>query len=346
MELTERQKQILSATVRTYIMTGEPVGSKMLCEVMPIKVSSATIRSVLSDLCEMGFLTQPHTSAGRVPTAMGYRFYVEELMQENSLSADQKNNIDRLLQPLYGSTESVLEEACESLAALTGCAAMVTTPGERTATLRSVQLILIGKRTVMTVIVTSNGIIKNRVARCDMNVSPSQLENAQNAIDSTMVGKNLDDISAATSQDVICKLGADMLLLAPIVTAVVDAVISAVESELKLKGESNLLINNSFSGAKAARLLSFLQNRSSILGMLKAPKSNITVMLGDETGEDALMSSGMIITNYNLPGRTSGTIGILGPERMDYERIIPGMLYFRDSLQRLLNNTFSDDGDL
>ncbi len=345
MELSERQKQILNATVKTYILTGEPVGSKILCDVMPVQVSSATIRSVLSDLCELGFLTQPHTSAGRVPTAMGYRFYIERLMDNTTLSAEDKHNIDAIIGNFGGSPEAVLEQACESLAKLTGCAAMVTTPGERSATVKGIQLIKISGRTVMAVIVTSNGIIKNRVARCDMTLSPSQLEKSQNALSEVMLHKNLEDISVATSQDVICRLGADMLLLAPIVSAAVDAVISAVESELKLKGESNLLIHNEFSGARAARLLNYLQNRASVLNMLRRSPSPITAIFGNETGEDALTHSGVIITNYKLPKRNSGSIGILGPERMDYDRIIPEILYFSDALGKLLSDSFTDDNE-
>lgn len=345
MVLTERQKQILTATVQTYILTGDPVGSKMLCDVMPVQVSSATIRNVLSDLCDMGFLTQPHTSAGRIPTAMGYRFYIEQLMNENRLTDEQKHRIDSLLGSVGGSTEAVLEQACESLASLTGCAAVITTPCDKMATLKKVQLIAISRKTVMAVIATSSGMIKNRVVRCDMNVGDEQLQNAQNALCKVMVGKSIDDISIATTQQIIGMLGADMLLLSPIVAAAVEAVLSAAETELTLKGESNLLINNGFSGEGAARLLGFLQNRESLMHMIRRPQSNISVVLGDETGEDVLHSSGVIIANYKLHGRDIGSIGVLGPERMDYGKIIPGMMYFRDVLQKLLDDSISEDND-
>lgn len=346
MVLTERQKQILSATVKTYILTGEPVGSKALCEIMPVQVSSATVRAVLSDLCEMGFLTQPHTSAGRVPTAMGYRFYVEELMNSGSVSQEQKRFIDERIGALHGSTESLLEQACESLAAITGCAAMLTTPAGENAVIRSVRLIALSRRTIMAVITASGGIIKNRIARCEFPVSEEQLQKAEAALSEAICSKELCEISAATSQDVICRLGGDMLLLMPIVTAAVDAAVSAAESELKLKGESNLLINSDFSGERAVMLLEYLKNRSSVIHMLHRPQNRITVVLGDETGENALHRSGVIITNYKLSGQNVGSIGILGPERMDYGRIIPGVLYFRDALQELLSDSFSDEGDL
>lgn len=343
MTLTERQKQVLFATVKLYILTGDPVGSKMLCDVMTVQVSSATVRAVLSDLCEMGFLTQPHTSAGRIPTALGYRFYIEQLMNESSITDEQKHTIDNLLGSIGGSTEALLEQACESLASLTGCAAMITTPCDKTATVKKVQLIAISRKTVMAVIATSSGMIKNRVVRCDMNIGDEQLQNAQNALCKVMVGKNIDDISIATTQQIIGMLGTDMLLLSPIVAAAVEAVLSAAEAELKLKGESNLLINNSFSGANAARLLGFLRNRESLMNMIRRPQSNISVVLGDETGQDVLHSSGVIIANYKLHGRDIGSIGVLGPERMDYGRIIPNMMYFRDALQKLLDESWSDD---
>lgn len=344
-KLNERQKEILTATVKTYILTGEPVGSKMLCEVMPVQVSSATVRAVLSDLCEMGFLSQPHTSAGRVPTALGYRFYIERLINNAPLSEEDKHYIDSVIGSINGSTESELEQACESLASMTGCAAMLTSPCDKGTVIRKVKLISIGSRTVMVVVAAANGIIKNRVAKCEMSVSDEQLERAETAICDVLIGINPDDLSAAVSQQIICRLGGDMLLLMPVVAAAVAAAQSVSESELKLKGESNLFIHNDFSEEGALKILDYLQNRSRLMQMFKSKQDKLTVLFGSESSEFAPKNSGVIIANYNINGKSGGSIGILGPERMDYSRIIPRVMYFRDELQKHLSDGFDDNND-
>ena len=343
MELTERQKQILFATVKTYISTGEPVGSKILCQVMPIKVSSATVRAVLSDLCEMGFLNQPHTSAGRVPSAAGYRFFIEQLLDNRLLNVEDKQRIDGIIGSISGSPEAILESACELLATLTGCAAMVTTPHGKDATVKSIQFIKIMPRTIMIVAVTSNGTIKNRVARLEHDITADQLNMVYTATSTVLINKKLEDVSIALSQDIICKLGLDMLLLAPIVSTAIETVISAFESELKLKGEANLLIHSGFTGDRAARIVNYLQNHSSVMNMLKNQHNNITVVLGGETNEDALTESGVIISHYKMADNSMGSIGVLGPERMNYEKIIPAIMYFSDSLGRLLSDGAFED---
>lgn len=342
MVLSERQKQILFSTVKTYISTGEPVGSKMLCEIMPVQISSATVRAELSALCEMGFLAQPHTSAGRVPTAMGYRYYIERLRDEHLPGAAYRRKIDDTIGRLASSTESVLEAACEALARLTGCAAVVTAPSDRAATLKAVKLIKIGARTVMTVIMTSTGLIKNRVVRLDGAVSDAQLEKAARAIDECIIGHKLSDISIVSSQDIICKLGGDILLLAPVVSEVVEAVISAVESELMTKGESNLLCSASIPTSQAIRLYQMLRDRASMMDLLLRPFAGLTLMLGRETGYDEFDHSGVIATEYELETGGGGVIGIIGPERMDYDRIVPAVMYVKDSIGRLLCDSSFD----
>ena len=195
----------------------------------------------------------------------------------------------------------------------------------------------------MIVAVTSNGTIKNRVARLEHDITADQLNMVYTATSAVLINKKLEDVSIALSQDIICKLGLDMLLLAPIVSTAIETVISAFESELKLKGEANLLIHSGFTGDRAARIVNYLQNHSSVMNMLKNQHNNITVVLGGETNEDALTESGVIITHYKMADNSMGSIGVLGPERMNYEKIIPAIMYFSDSLGRLLSDGAFED---
>ncbi|MBQ2676494.1 MAG: heat-inducible transcription repressor HrcA [Clostridia bacterium] len=343
MELSQREQAVLQAVIRSYIVTGEPVGSKALCEIPTLNVSSATIRAKMSELCELGLLEQPHTSAGRIPTALGYRYYIEQLMSDYHLTDEDKNVIDSLLPHNMDQPERIIEQACEALAELTNCAAMLTTPADERACVKKVNLIMLGRKTVMAVLVTSSGIIKNKITRCDLDISIDLLEKVDNILKQTVYGMPLSELNMPLSQMIIMQLGAEALTAAPIIIAVFEAAGSAADAEVKLKGESNLLRHREFSSSKASQLLEYLKKKNGLIPFLKNVDNGISVVLGDEIGESALSSSGVIITRYNLFDRQVGSIAILGPDRMDYEHIIPSILYFRDSLSRLLTESFLDE---
>lgn len=343
MELSQANREILSAVIRAYVLTGEPVGSKVLRELAGLHCSPATIRAKMSELCELGFLSQPHTSAGRVPTALGYRFYVEQLMDRYKLSQADKNEIDSLLPSPDTTPEKLIDCACEALAELTNCAAMLTTPADAQAQIAKVQFIPIGRRTVMVVLITSAGMIKNRVARCDFDMHPQTLLKMNRLVEQTVCGKTLEEFTSADAQALLVASGVNVFSAAPLIAALVDTVGDAVDAELRLKGTSNLLTHREFSAQKARELLDYLQNKGKLLTILRHEDKDFEILLGSETGEEALSSSGVIVTRYSVGGREVGSIGILGPARMDYEHIIPSILYFRDSLGRLLTESYAED---
>lgn len=341
MDLSERKQELLHAIIRSYISTGEPVGSKTLREIESLNLSSATIRNEMSDLCEMGYLIQPHTSAGRVPTALGYRFYVETLRECAMLSEQEKRRIDSLLPDDVTQADRLIDIACGALAELTSSTALLTLPAERDATVQKIELLGLGSRTVMLVLVTSSGTVKSRVVRCDAPVSRQLIEKMNALFESNICSLPVSQITAGLLQNLLINLGMDGLSAAPILSAIADIAAEIADSSLRMWGESNLLTNRNFSAQQATSLLNYL--RSGRLRELQIkPETRFTVLLGSETDEDVLSSSGMIVTTYRQ-GSRHGTIGIIGPDRMDYARIIPSVLYFSESLGKLLQGSLDDE---
>lgn len=343
MQLNKRNSDILSAVIRAYIITGEPVGSKQLLETEPLNCSSATIRAKMSELCELGLLNQPHTSAGRVPTAKGYRYFISELIKNNTLSDEDKRIIDSLMPQNITSPDRLIDAACSALADYTGCAAMLTTPSDKQSLISEIRLIDVGYNKVMLVLIASNGMISNSITRCDENISPEALATINEILKSQLIGTVLEDFTPAAAQSMLSSFGKYALLTAPILAALYDAAADIANSRIHLSGESYLISHREFANARATGILKFLHSKREMLSILSQFHDDINVVLGNETGEAALTSSGVVATKYYVGGKELGSIGILGPDRMDYEHIIPGLLYFRKEFSKMLSESLGTD---
>ena len=195
MEMTERKEKILAAVVEKYIQTGEPIGSKALVDSLGLSVSSATVRNEMADLSDMGYLEQPHTSAGRIPSNQGYRYYVEHLMTTCDMSPNEKSIISSKLRESSGEPQSVLEKANNILADLTHCTAVSTTPSEAQAVVKRIELVPIGTRTAMVVMLTTTGMLKTKVCRTDKEITIDIAENFYNIAKQYFIGKPASDIT-------------------------------------------------------------------------------------------------------------------------------------------------------
>ncbi len=341
MALSDRKEQLLFAIVRSYISSGEPVGSKKLLENESLNLSSATIRNEMSELCDMGYLEKPHTSAGRVPTTLGYRSYINHLRQYATISEQERRLIENLLPDDITQAERLINIACEALAELTDSTTILSLPEERDARVAKVEVIALGTRTVMVVVVTTTGTVKNRVVRLDCVVSGDLLDKIHALFDKELCSKSLNEITAPLCQSLVIALGDKGLSAAPVLGAVLDIVSEITDSGVKLWGESKLLTNRQFSAHQATRMIDYLKMQG-LKNLKISEELPFSVFLGSETNDDILSSSGMIITTYNQ-GNKKGTIGILGPDRMDYAKIIPYILYFSESLGRRLMGSCDDE---
>ncbi len=345
MELSERKQKILGAVVEQYIKTGEPVGSKSLLAALDMAVSSATVRNEMAELSALGLLEQPHTSAGRIPTNEGYRYYVDNLMVNRQIDESLRRRIQAGFSSALTDPEKLLERAGEVLADLTDCAAISTTPSGEDAYIRRVEIVPVGTRTAMVVLMTSTGVIKSKVCRSDTDLNASILESFYNVVKASFVGKLLNDVDTAMMQTLVASLGTDVFTLLPLVTAVSDLAQEAVHTDVVLGGQSNLLHYTSYYGSTAYELLEFLRRGEPLSKLLSAASDgkDVDVKIGSENPYRQLMKSSVIVSNYNIDGNRRGSIGIIGPTRIDYANLIPSVKYLTDLVGELLTQTFKEE---
>ncbi len=335
MDLSIRKQKILKAAVELYVQSGMPVGSRAICEALDFPVSSATVRNELSDLSELGLLEQPHTSAGRLPSARGYRFYVDHLMKKRLLSGEERRVIDSLLLSSAYDPEKLLTSVSKALAALTRCAAVSTTPGGNAAVIRAVQFVQTSRRTAMVVLISSAGTMKTRVFHCDFDITPEILRVFFRTLNEKLVGRVLADITPALIQGLAASLGEMAILMSSALMAVLDVARESAEADVCLMGESNLLFCPEYEGSGVRRILDFL-SRPEELTRLLLEGTGTRVLIGRESRRPELYASSVVISRYAIAGRDAGAIAVIGPIRQDYGRVIAGIEYLAGSVGTML----------
>ncbi len=340
-ELSERKKQILAAVVEQYIKTGEPVGSKGLISSTGMSVSSATIRNEMSDLAAMGYLEQPHTSAGRIPSQKGYRYYVDNLMKNREIDEINKRIIEAGISSAVGDPERLIARASEVLADLTKCACVSSTPGGDAVIIRKIELVPVGIHSAMLVLLTSNGILKSRLCRLDCELTVTICEQFYNIVKSCIIGKPASDISVVSMQTVAASVDGDVFAMLPLMAAVCELARSVSDSRLVLGGSSNLFSHKDY-GTGAIELLEFLNKREPLSEVIGGISEPLNVKIGRENLYRQLENSSVIVAKYSVGGDDSGTIGLIGPTRMDYENIIPSVKYLTNLVGRLITQAIEE----
>lgn len=342
MHLSERRERILAAVVERYIATGEPVGSKTLLDYLRIPVSSATIRNEMAELSRLGFLEQPHTSAGRIPSEMGYRYYVDRLMNRYELPLNEKRLIEARLSTAGGDPQQILEQAGQVLAELTNCAVVSTTPCDDHAVIRRVELVPIGTRTVMMVMLSSSGIVKSRVCRLDCEINLELIETFYNIVSHHFIGKSADEVSIALIQTLALSLGSKSLQMTPLLVTLSDLAQLTEQTQLLLEGQSNLLNYTDYSNAY--ELMEFLRQSQPLASLIMHRKTDgdANVLIGKENQFRELQDSSVIYSHYSVSGKESGALGLIGPTRIDYARLIPSLKYLTEIVGNIMSDTLED----
>ena len=334
-ELGARKQAILKEIVEAYIRTGEPVGSKWLFARLENAVSSATVRNEMADLTALGYLSQPHTSAGRLPTAEAMRLYVDRLMTRRPLEKERQEEIDRRLSLSTGDPERLLGETTRLLSETTGYAALTAAPAAAGVLLKA-EMLRMSERTVMLAVMTASGALRSRFCRIDGDLSNEALRRLSDAF-ARLAGQPLRDISRAQMQTLLSSLGENSLQLAGIVDGFYEMIGELQQSDVHLTGEWRLLQNPDYPSETIRQLLGFLSKRERLSAMLSACPREMQVLLGSESRCPELSGSSVILTRYSSGGRSSGSLGLIGPVRMDYARTIPQMEYLAKTVSRLLS---------
>lgn len=323
MELSARKNKILACVVDGFIKTGEPVGSKAIAE--QVGASSATVRNEMASLTELGFLEQPHTSAGRVPSQKGYREFVDRLMPPMELAPQEKRWIDSRLGPF--DPDQLLASAARLTAGLSRCAAAVTTPGGAGAKVKAVQLVQTSRRTAMLLLISTGGTIKSRVFRCDYDLTTDMLRFFFRAFNEKTVGREVSEITPAFLQNLAAGLGGMYALAGAPLRALLEAAGDTAQTEVILSGQMNLLLYPELGPAGARRVLDFLERREDMSALLGQKRGKVTALIGREAGQPELEEAAALVARYHVDGQDAGAIAAVGPMRMDYQRLTAALGY-------------------
>lgn len=327
MELSTRKEQILSAVIESYIHSGEPIGSKALQTQANLSVSSATIRNELADLVSKGYLLQPHTSAGRVPTNQGYRYYVDNLMKKSVIDDRVKNHIELAIESGADAPEKILQKTAQVLSELSGMAAVTTTPNGDKARVHKIRFVITGRHTCMAVLITSNGMVKSRLFRCDFVLTPELIALFDKVLNDAFVGVPLKEIDRAFLQTVGASFGEMSLFMPDVLIAILDAAKQAMQTTLNISGATNLLFLPSYDLMSSRNVLKFMNDSDSLSSLLEENLQGTKVYIGKESGYFELCDSAVITTRYEIGGVTAGSVALIGPVRCDYKTLITQLEY-------------------
>lgn len=326
MNFGKRKRKILSVIIKKHIEFGVPIGSKTVCNELDISVSSATVRSEMAELSELGYLDQPHTSAGRIPSCLGYRLYVNHLMEAELLSEDEKNFINGTLCSAADDPEHLLDETAKLLSNITNSTAILTTPPNYKARIREVQFVITGKRNAMLILMTTTGIVQNKLFRCNYNITSELVDAFKRVINDKFKGKFLKDLNPE-SMSMLAATDSDMfLLMSPVLNALMEATREALEIRIKVSGEANLLSADGFESDDAIKVFKFLRSKKDMLKILFTRERGTSIFIGEEDLHPGLGAVSVITSRYIVGGR-SGAIGVIGPVRMDYSGLVARIEY-------------------
>ncbi len=337
MELDKRKMRILKNIVRTYLETGEPVGSRTLSKDEGLDVSPATIRNEMADLEEMGYIVQPHTSAGRVPTDKGYRFYVDRLMDEQE---EKVTDLLGIFSDRMDRVESVLRNMAKVLARNTQYTTMITGPSYETNDVKLIQLSRLDSTHLIAVIVLEGNTIRNKVIEiaAEPKVTDKGLLQLNVLLNSALQGKSLDDITMSFMRSIKDQAGDYGPMIAGVLNAVVEALEESSDErpEVFTSGATNIFKYPELSaGETAKQFLTNLENKEEIIDFLaenRDEERQIKVYIGEEAPFNGLKNCSFVTASYDLGKGIKGTIGVIGPKRMDYEHVIATLKNLVDEL--------------
>lgn len=344
MDISERKLKILAAIVDGYILHGEPIGSKTLAGMLNFQVSPATLRNEMSALFELGLLEQPHTSAGRVPSHLGYRVYINQLMHRRELTADERDSIDALFNVSDPDPDRLLSDAAQALARYTNCATISTTITPHDVTVRRIEVVPIDRRTVVILVVASNGVIRNKVARVDYNLNREIIEFFTKFANDRFAGRSIEEITMQYLGSVAVALGEYTRVFTPLLAGIYEICRSIFEGQFYASGETNLLSYKEFRSI-AHELLTTLGDRHRVTEMLPMNREGVRVTIGKENSLSELTDSSVLVATYHIGRESYGAIGVVGPVRLDYQTLIPHLEYFSQTLGKLLSDTLDNGGD-
>jgi len=340
MELGERKLRILQAIIDDYITTAVPVGSRTISKKHSMGLSSATIRNEMSDLEDLGYLAQPHTSAGRIPSDKAYRLYVDQLMKVKELSQTDAARIKRYFNRRMGEVEEVIQQTARVLSDMTNYTSIVLAPQFERVVIQRVQLVPISLGAALVVIATDSGILKDAIIRVPDGIDGDYLNRISNMLSEKLMGRTLEDISMNLVEDMQRHMYYHKEFFNSLMDAVARSLTPSEDRDVILDGASNIFNYPEYNDIEKARsFLTILEEKELLFQMLsKATKCEINIMIGNENEHPEMKNCSIVTATYRIGNRNLGSIGVIGPTRMKYDNVVSVLSFMKESLSKILTS--------
>ena len=332
MELPDRKMRILKAIVRNYLETGEPVGSRTISKLTDLKLSSATIRNEMADLEEMGLITQPHTSAGRIPTDAGYRLYVDDMLssERKELQDERKQLLDMqdILLERQGKLENLLQKVAKTLAASTNYASMISSPTTRSSKIKFIQLSQVDSQNVLAVIVIEGNLIRNKVIPVEEELSAENMLKLNMLLNTNLCGLAVEEITLGLIEGIKRNAGIHTAIINDVIDAAAEIVRSEDELKIYTSGANNIFKYPELADhQRASEIISDFEEKQALSSIVQETlasegQNGIQVYIGEEMPVARMRDCSVVTATYELGEGMKGTIGIIGPKRMDYDKVV------------------------
>ena len=338
--LSDRKLKILHAIIKTYLETGEPVGSRTISKYTDLNLSSATIRNEMADLEELGYIMQPHTSAGRIPSDKGYRLYVDMLMEEKE---QELNEMQEQMLQKADKMEQLLKQAAKVLANNTNYATMVSTPRSSANKIKFIQLTMVDDEQLIAVIVLGGNVIKNRIINVEEPLSNENLLKLNMLLNTTLNGMAIEEINLGLIARLKEQAGNHSEVVGKVLDAVADSIQLDEEMQIYTSGATNIFKYPELSDKQSAQeIISAFEEKQQLTELVtqtlaKEDNTGIQVYIGDETPVQTMKDCSVVTATYELGDGMKGTIGIIGPKRMDYEHVLKSMKRLQNELDQMFH---------
>ena len=341
MQLDERKTKILQAIIRNYLETGEPVGSRTISKYTDLNLSSATIRNEMADLEEMGYILQPHTSAGRIPSDKGYRFYVDAMMEDREREVVE---LKEMLVERQDKMETLLKQVAKVLAQNTQYATMISAPQPRGNKVKFIQLSRVDIDQILAVIVVEGNVIKNNILSVAQELSDETLLKLNILLNTHLNGLSIEEINLGMIAALKQQAGIHSDIVGEVLDAVADAIKAEEDLQIYTSGTNNIFRYPELAdNAKASELINTFEEKQLLSGLVQealadeSSETGIQVYIGNETPVQSMKDCSVVTATYELGEGMKGTIGIIGPKRMDYDKVIGTLRTLQNQLDELYN---------
>lgn len=341
--LDERKKVILNALIDDYIETAEPVGSRTIARKYEVGVSSATIRNEMADLEELGYLEQPHTSAGRIPSDKGYRYYVNELVRIDYPSKDEVDTIKKLLEmATINEMDKIIKRTTKLLSQITRYTSAMLAPSVITSAVKSIQLIHITDMDILAVIVTDTGIIENVLIKLPRTITDNNLLRINNVLNEKLKGLTVEDINLSVISSIQNEISGYYEILNAIIPALHDS-LKSKNNDIHFEGATNIFNYPEYNDLeKAKEFLSLIDKKEILTDLISRDDEKLSVLIGKENGIEEVKDCSIVKVSYKVGNKTLGNMGVIGPKRMNYSKVIGIMKCIADTLNSVLDEHFSE----